>query len=472
MNELPDILLITTDQHRADCLGCAGNPAAVTPNLDRLAARGIRYANAVCQAPVCTPNRACWLTGQYLDTHGVWANGVSLPDSPDLLPRMLQSAGYQTAMIGKLHVTPLMSPNQPADGDFGFDRVRLTEGDQPGGYRHWLVRHAPREADKLHHHFPPRRLGDVYEPHECLPEELHSTRWVGEQARAAWRQRVQLRPMFMHVSFPDPHHPFEAPQRWVDAICERDIPSRVEPPEDWSALPTHFGEYYAGRDPLGPQKLSEIDEGTTQRTRRYYLASIAFIDAEIGRLMEDLEPSDRPRLVIFTSDHGELLGDHGLWYKGLYHYDALLKTPLIVCGHGAGGAATVVEAPVEAIDLAPTILAICRLNPPREFQGTVLPGLAGRSAQNQPREFTLTQQRAPWYTPEMRAATIRSLHRKLTLYEPTGDGELYDLESDPEETVNLWEDPRYASERDMLLQRMVERMMSAAGPGHRRTYRA
>ena len=116
----------------------------------------------------------------------------------------MRQAGYTTAMVGKLHLTPVGSPDQPGDGDFGFDTIRLTEGPQPGGFRHWLETTAPAEAQKHGHAFPPERLGDVYHPEECLPEELHPTGWVGERAISAWRRRVQHRPAFLHISFPDP----------------------------------------------------------------------------------------------------------------------------------------------------------------------------------------------------------------------------------------------------------------------------
>lgn len=471
MRQPPNVLLITTDQQRAEALGCYGNPAVYTPHLDSLAERGLRFENCICQAPVCTPSRSCWITGQYISTHGVWANGVPLQDSPMLMPRLLQQAGYGTAMIGKLHVTPCMAPSQPQDGDYGFDLIRLTEGEQPGGYRHWLRQTAPGEYDKLRHSFPPQRPGDVYEPDEVLPEELHPTRWVGDQALDAWQRRVQHKPFFMHVSFPDPHHPFQVPKRFAEQVSQDALPERIPPPEDWDSLPVHFGRYYHGQDPLIPQRLCDFDEDLWRRIRTYYYGMVNFIDEEIGRILQAVAASGEETLVIFTSDHGELLGDHGLLYKGLFHYDTLLRVPLIVAGEGVEHRAQVVGTPVQEIDLMPTALATCGVTVPYGCQGQILPGV-GRPVTDAPYDFTLSEQRGPWYTPELRAVTLRSNEWKLTLYSPDQKGELYHLAEDPQERQNLWEDSDYREIRNELTRQLARRLMDSASPGGRRTFRA
>ncbi len=469
----PHILFITTDQHRATALGCAGLSAVPTPNIDRLAHQGIRYVNAIAQAPVCTPARACWITGQYIRSHGVWANGVPLPDSPDLLPRLMRQAGYGTAMIGKLHVTPSMAANQPEDGAFGYERIRLTEGRSPKGFADWLEHHAPDQVHKYRHSFPPSREGDMYAPAECLPEKLHPSRWVANEAIAAWRQRVQHRPLFMHVSFPDPHHPFEAPQKFVDQVKQENLPARLPIPENWADLPGFFEEHHLGENPLfqGGQKLSALSEDQWRQIQTNYYAMIAFIDQEIGRLVEVVEASGEPFLIVFTADHGELLGDHGLLYKGLFHYDSLIKVPLIVSGSGLTHRGQIVTTPVEQIDLMPTILERCSLTVPRTCQGESLPGIS-RPITDVPREFTLTEEHAPWYTPERRCVTLRSTSWKLCVVNNENIGLLFDLGNDPDEQSNLWHDPAHAEVKQHLLLRLSQRLIDTAPPGGARTYRA
>lgn len=349
----------------------------------------------------------------------MWANGVPLEDRPTLLPRLLRQAGYGTAMVGKLHLTPAMASSQPGDGSFGFDLVRLTEGDQTGGYRNGLRETAPNLADRLHRDFPPKRLCDLYEPGETLPEELDSTRWVGDQAIAAWRRRVQHKPTFMHVSFPEPHHPFAVPERFAAMVPREKIPARVSAPVDWSGLPPHFELLHRGRHPLIAQPLCDVTEDEWLRVRTNYYGMINFIDEQIGRILDVIEDDDRLTLILFTSDHGELLGDHGLLYKGLFHYDALLRVPLIAAGAGVAHRDAVVSNSVQQIDIMSSVLSIAGVGVPPECQGRMLPGL-GSSLDAAPYRFTLTKQRGPWFTPERRVVTLRSSDWKLSVYNDRG----------------------------------------------------
>jgi len=467
----PNVLFIATDQHRADTLGCYGNEIVKTPNLDRLAESGVRYENCIVQGPVCTPSRSCWLTGQYVRNHGVWANGVPLADGPALLPRLLRQLGYGTYMIGKLHVTPIASSVQPQDGDFGFDRIHLTEGNLPGGYNHWLRTQAPKDAiHRWRRGFPPERPGDVYEPEEGPPEELHQTKWVADRAIEAMERCVQHRPAFLHISFPDPHHPFEAPGRFASMYPPVDMPDPVPPPGNWGALPPHFQRYWSGKHPLlrGRQNLCEFERPLWQKIKAHYYAMVTFVDEQIGRILESAKQLEGPTVIIFSSDHGELLGDHGLLFKGLYHYDCLLKVPLIIAADTVETRGSVVKEIVQEIDIMPTILALCGGGVPFECQGRILPGIEGTAGGY---EFALSEQAAPWYTPQLRVTTLRSDEWKMNAFNDTSFGELYNLREDPFENTNLWDDKGYTKLKAELAGELIKLLMETT-MGGRRTFRA
>ncbi len=484
-----NILLVTTDQQRADTLGCAGNPLGATPRIDALAREVALYTAARTQNPLCQPARATILTGTYPSTHGVTCNGVDLPsDAADRsLATLLGAAGYRTAIFGKAHFATTFpyfptgriesvegSARVPADWYgpyFGFDHaelivfghnLRIAEmmgrwswafGPPPFGLHY--ARHLFRDGDERGHErlrlMQPEAAGARWDHTQtwanALPEEDHPTTWIADRA-VEWLRAVDG-PFFAWVSFTDPHHPMDPPAPWSSRYDPADVLEvlpEVHPDEHATKPPIHAalaaGLRGGAMEWANPGGATLTREELARMTAGYY-GMVAQLDHAIGRVLDALDERGLAddTLVVFTSDHGEFLGEHQMIFKGPFGYDSLLKVPLVVRGPGVP-AGTVVDDPVGTIDLAPTALAAAGLPVPEWVEG--------RPLRDGPREHCLTENdfdivgRLP-----MRTLTTR--RHKLHRYLEHPWGELYDLELDPGELVNRWDDPAYAAVRADLL---------------------
>jgi arylsulfatase A-like enzyme len=438
----PNVLLIQADQFRWDCLGAAGHPDVRTPHLDRLSADGVRYAEAFCPLPICTPSRYSLLTGLYPHQHGGWTNRSTLPPAIDTFPRALRRAGYRTAAVGKMHFTPTYL-------DVGYDRMALAEQHGPGRYDddyHRALREAGLVpvvdlADQEEHLRPLapasywRTFGTA---RSDLPEEWHSTTWIGERALAELAGWSAEGGGLLHVSFVKPHHPFDPPAPWdelYDPLALSLLPGWTE------RVPTADLPYRHGYFDYGDQALTEP---VLRRVMAYYYASITQLDHQIGRLLDHLRTAGLydDTLIIFTSDHGEYLGFHHLLLKNGPMYDPLVKVPLLVKfpAAGAGGErrGERSEALVSLVDLAPTVLAACATAELATTPGSPpLPGLdlADPAAD---RDCVFAENRT--FGP---VAMARTRTHKLLL---SGDHDrapdaLFDLASDPHELDNRIDGP-------------------------------
>jgi arylsulfatase A-like enzyme len=433
----PNVLVVQADQFRWDCLGAAGHPDVRTPHLDRLAADGVRFAEAYCPLPICTPSRYSLLTGLYPHQHGGWTNHSTLAPALDTFPRALRRAGYRTAAVGKMHFTP-------AYLDVGYDRMVLAEQHGPGRYDDDYHREL-REAglapvvdlvDQEEHLRP--LAPDTYwrsfgAARSDLPEEWHSTTWIAERALAELKGWSAEGGGLLHVSFIKPHHPFDPPAPW-DTLYD---PASLALPPGWTErvpaadLPHRRGYFDYADDAL--------TEPALRRVMALYYASITQLDHQIGRLLDHLRDAGLydDSLIIFTSDHGEYLGFHHLLLKNGPMYDPLVKVPLLAKfpAASAGGArrGERSEALVSLVDLAPTILAACALAPAEQSP----PGLdladpgAGRDC-----VFAENRTFGP-------VAMARTRTHKLLL---SGDHDrapdaLFDLAADPHELDNRIDDP-------------------------------
>ena len=352
----PNVLLVITDQQRADSLACAGHPAARTPNIDALAASGVRLARAFTTHPTCTPSRGAIFTGRYPSSHGARMTGMILPESERMLPAILRERGYDTALFGKPHFAPMGDyadcPSQemrgfwkagqrPIEGDYyGFERVTFLGGHGHGvwgAYRDWLaerdataidrLRGVSLDNDQLSGRYPDG-LRDMF-PYP-LPAALHHSTALGEYVDEFIRE-AHDRPFFAVASFPDPHHPFSPPAEYADRYAPADMPAPVPPdPDGYRAFPPHFGAAYRGDSGRfsggGHVNYSEISPAAMLRARALTCAMVECIDDAFGRILGALDDTGlrRNTIVVFTSDHGDFLGDHGFLYKGPMHFDGLV----------------------------------------------------------------------------------------------------------------------------------------------------
>jgi arylsulfatase A-like enzyme len=502
------ILFITTDQQRYDSLGCNGNRFCHTPTIDGLARDGLNYARAYNQNTVCMPARSTMLTGQYVRTHGVFANGVPLPeDAPSVAQYLKDKAGYKTALIGKAHFEPgfdlqgkWRENRRQMEGDLGpwrgFDyaihamHIASFRGSPVGHYGHWMQDKHPdffKEAVPLLNASPGGDTGAPETLNNPLPRGLYHTDWLADLA-VEWLGKLDADDdWFLWLSFPDPHHPWDPPASelsrcdWRDLPLPDGYPGSPEKIRDILAKkPAHWLAYYDGRfaniegGPMNfaPQQLSP--DNIREINAKVHVMN-ELIDEAIGRVMDTVKSKgwNDDTDVIFTTDHGELQGDFGFVYKGPFHVDALMRLPFIWRpAPNAKIASADIAQPVEQVDLAPTFCAIAGVEPAVWMQGKVLPT---QEDGTRTRALCEWDSQFPGY-----GFHLRSIYRDgfvLTRYEPStagvpngleenwpqfgaitcsvrydgSEGELYDLRNDPRQWENLWDDPaRQGLKRDLI----------------------
>ena len=420
----PNVLLLYTDQQRWDTLRAGGNPLIHTPNLDRLAASGALFEHCYVNSPVCMPSRQSMLTGQYPNVVGCMTNGIPLPETAMTIHKLLRPYGYFTANLGKLHFWNHSDrDHRDPHPDYGFDALVLS--DEPGcyddAYLKWVERLAPDQVDNCRCNTPPAWAGppvDVHPRETYAPyvfagrEDLTHTAFVAaETVRVLGESRN--RPFFAIAGFYAPHAPVNPPQRFVDMYDPAAMP-----------LPKrNQGE-----------NVADISEEQWRKVKAYYYALITHVDDQVGRILRFLDESGLAEntLVIFTSDHGEHLGDHGRVGKGPFGYDSCIRVPLLLSYPGHIEAGARVDHLIEHVDLAPTILDYCGVQQPQALQGrSFRPALAGDDYQA--RKSIYLEWREPY------GLSWKTVRTKSYKYSRNNRGEeiLYDLESDPDELTNL-----------------------------------
>jgi arylsulfatase A-like enzyme len=459
----PNILLLYTDQQRADALGANGNGDVQTPNLDALAAEGVNFERFFVQNPVCMPSRMSMLTGLYPSRLRITRNGTPLGRDEMTLPRILRNFGYRTANIGKLHFLPHANrDHRQVHPSYGFDHLEVSDepGDYEDAYRAWVARTAP---DQLRHigvgpapaarawqetmgtpgpTFDRKRDENRPRPFAGRSDVTH-TAFVAERT-IEFLQAHRDRPFFCIAGFYSPHSPWVAPREFFDLYDPATLKLPAFPPE-----------LQAERQAKG------FDDETLRAARRGYYAMVSEVDHHAGRILACLAGLGlaEQTIVIFTSDHGEWLGEHLRYGKGYPAHDAITRVPLILRypGGGACGGKTVSHF-AEAVDVAPTLLDLAGLPVPPHLQGRRLP-LPG--ADLEPRRSALTEGDG-WKT--LRTADFR--------YVLEGDGRemLYDLRGPLGEYADLAADAAHAAvlaeHRKQLARRLIEneRMLPRAWP--------
>lgn len=473
----PNILLITCDEMRADCMGVAGHPVVKTPHLDRLASEGTWWPSCYVTQPTCTPSRASFLSGCYPSVMRSRMVGCWTPDDPRFLAHSFHHAGYQTASIGKLHLVPQrdepdwLAKCLEASGHYhGFRSVDLVNGHGDNcfgpGYTPWLEARCPDWNERRQNR---RRLSEnVKSCYEWpFPPEVHSGNYLVERA-SQFLQQAGEQPFFLTVSFADPHYPFTVPEPYASFYNAEDMPPPIPGPAQ-SIRPCEIERLVAGRvsgDPESKQKSiigfhSDCQNFTLrdwQTIRATYYGMITQLDSQVGKLLDALDTSGLAAntVVIFLSDHGDYLGDHGIYGKGL-SYESAIRIPFIMRGPGISSGHTV-EGPGTLLDLAPTLLDWAGIEEPEGLTG-VSQRAALEGQKTGIRECVMVENDDD--SPPMRMRTLVTGEWKLTLFADRTSGQLYHLREDPDELNNLWEAPDYIDIQRSLERRLLDEVILA-----------
>ena len=469
----PNVLWLCSDQQRFDTLGCYGNPFVQTPNLDRLAAEGVLFENAYSQSPVCTPSRASFLTGRYPRTTRCRQNGQAIPPDEVLVTKLLCDAGYVCGLAGKLHLAPC-NPSV----------CQGTEKRIDDGYAQFSWSHDPSDVWFAHDYqqwLRDKGLQRGSKPFadsqyvQVIPSEEHSqTTWSIERAMSFIRRASGFeQPWLFSVNMFDPHHAFDPPvaalERYREILDDIPLPNYVEGELENKPIwqQTDHGGAYGKRAGYPYKAMTRADH---RWVRAAYWAMIDVIDTQIGRLFDFLEETGQREntIVIFTSDHGEMLGDHGIYLKGPYFYEPAIRVPLIISGPGMLNNGSRSDALVELVDLAPTLLAASDLERHPGMQGqSLLPMLTGDAPLDAHRDDVYCEyyNAMGWHRePVAQATMVRDKRYKLVAAHGTNGGELYDLETDAQETRNLWHDADYSGVRLAMQERLIDRMAWTVDP--------
>jgi len=442
MSERPNILLIMTDQQRGDCLSIEDHPVLLTPNMDGIAGSGVRFTRCYTTCPTCIAARRSLLSGQYPDTHGMvgYRDGVEW-DAPPTLPGVLREAGYHTYLVGRsMH-------QHPARKRYGFDHMVLHGWDSD--YGEWLRRNSVETAGGTYGTGVMHNDWTAHPWH--LEEALHPTNWTVNEALEFLQKRDPSGPFFLAVSFLAPHPPLTPPAFYMERYL------RMEPVApfmgDWASPPPNGGR---GLD-IGGRQV-DLQGEALRSARAGYYGLINHIDDQIRRLLSPVNGifprTDNNTIVLYTSDHGEMLGDHYMWHK-LQGYEPAARIPLLIRAPERYGLQTgrVVSEPVSLEDVMPTLLEMAGVKIPETVEGrSLLPLLRG---ENPSWRDYLHIQHAPLHH------TLTDGRQKYIWFVADGREQFFNLEEDPHECHDLAGAAEFAEVigkwRQVLIEKLADR---------------
>lgn len=462
----PNILWLCSDQQRYDTIHALGNPYIDTPNLDRLCENGVAFTHAYVQNPVCTPSRASFMSGKYPSAiNSNILGGENNPEHCTLITKALADAGYHCGNIGKLHISAAWTGHENR-GEDGYDEFYYNLGSghdleekEHNDYVRWL------ESKGVDYHDIFTSDGRDYSWYrEDAPVELRQTAWCAERAIQFMKENKD-RPWALTVNCFDPHPPYDAPAELVDKYLARNIPGPIFNESDY-ALFDRLKNIYHQTKAVNPPS----EDIRCKRASYYGMCEI--VDKHFGRIIDMLDELGlrEDTVIIFSSDHGEMVGDHGLIQKGCRFYDGAVRVPLIFSCPSRFDSNKQISAITEYTDIAPTIAELCGIDFPDTHGQSLLPAMGGCDRAFVEREFVRCEYynscRGPVGNKVLTYATMyRDKRYKLVTYHTVDYGELYDMEADPGEEHNLWDEPEYAGLRFALMKKSFDTSAILSRPG-------
>jgi arylsulfatase A-like enzyme len=453
----PNIIVFMAEQQRADTLGCMGCAWMETPNVDRLASEGVVFTNAYAAAATCVSSRASLLSGLYPHSTGIYA--FDRWTGAQNWTHVLGESGYQCVSIGKTHMA------YGADGGF-HDRIAEL-------HNKVVTLTGRRARAEWHTHLATRGFAPPYDIHETipdfydrlgavdwkLPEDLHPDFYVGDVA-AAWIERRECdRPLFLHVGFLGPHDPYDPIPRYSEKYMSRDLPAPIGGEEE--DVPDDLFVSIRRMENLESPTCIRMSRATPERLKRmraHYYGNVTMVDEKVGLILDALERKGilENAVVIFTSDHGDCLGDHGLVYKGNM-YDGAVRVPLVVWSPSRYAKGIRIDRIVQQMDVAPEVLRLAGCVAPASCEAVSLRPLLEGADDEPTREYVYAEEGRSGLrmAPDL-VMMIRDQEWKLVHYVDRPYGQLFNMIEDPEEVHNLWGAPGHAGLRRRLERRLFD----------------
>ncbi|MFW6309095.1 MAG: sulfatase [bacterium] len=472
MSNKPNILLILTDQLRKDTLGCYGNERVNTPNIDFIAKDGIKFNRCYVANQICMPNRMSIFTGMYPRNHGLWTNGLLLPEEKPTLTSIFKENNYNTASIGKIHFNPYGAEAESGSmesrsywknlGDdfnwngpyWNFDHVELTIGHTSpvAHYGKWF-----RDNGGTEEMLEQRENGV-----RNLPPELHDSTFVAERT-INYIKNNKEEPFFLVSSFPDPHHPFNPPKECTELYSLEDAHTPIGSYEDLNTRPSHYLKHFKGGwHRKGKIKEQHPDGISSEKEKTRIIntyAMVDLIDDNIGKIINTLKEENlfEDTIIIFTSDHGELLGDHGLWYKGPFYYEGLINIPLLI-NFPDSCQIQETDSLISSIDILPTICEYLGFTIPEWVDGVSHVNHLFNKSQKI-RDNCLIEYRNGYGKNDCASMALITENYKYIRYQ-TGEKEFTDLEKDPFEKENMAYKKEYKNLVDKMNYKLTDAILS------------
>ena len=455
VDQRPNFVLIMTDQQRFDTIAALGYEHVATPNLDRLVHGGTTFTRTYVTAPSCAPSRASLFMGMYPHTSGVLRNEDSWNHS---WVESLADVGYRCVNVGKMHTYPY-------ETSAGFHERHVVENKDrfPQTNPHYLdqwdkafwARGIPKPGRAIY-----RQRVDYRESMGAFtwdaPDDLHCDNFVGGLAKLWLDRYTGDEPFFLQVGFPGPHPPYDPTAEHLQKYADVAMPTASRSPSDLAAQPEPLQELRRHNEETDHDSLVHLADPTDEqiaRQRRHYMANVSLIDEQVGSILDALEARGvlDNTIVMFTSDHGDCLNDHGHIQKWTM-YEPSVRVPLIVWAPGQVVQDQRVDGLAALMDIGPTVLELAGLTPPDWMEAeTLTPALRGEAWSG--REFAFSEHaRDKVLTGTALMTMVRDQRFKLIEFIDHDQGQLFDLELDPSEERDLWDDPDHEQHKQRLLQ--------------------